>query len=254
MFKKEFKTILITGASSGLGRELAIQYAKPNIMLYLTGRNKTRLLETVVSCETKGASVLFKDIDVKDRKTLKNWILECDKLKNIDLVIANAGISAGTFGGTEPDEQVYNIYETNIFGVLNTIEPIIPIMQKRRSGQIALISSMSSFVGMASCPAYSSSKSCITSYGEGLRGYLKYHNVGVSIVCPGFIKTPLTAKNQFAMPFIMEPEKAAKKIIDGISKNKGLITFPLIMYFTLKLLKLLPFSWSNWILSKLPKK
>ena len=114
MIKKEYKTILITGASSGLGRELAIQYAKPGITLYLTARNKTRLLETVVSCETKGASVLSRDIDINDRKVLKDWILECDRLKNIDLVIANAGISAGTFGGTEPDEQVYNIYETNI--------------------------------------------------------------------------------------------------------------------------------------------
>ncbi len=254
MNKKEYKTILITGASSGLGRELAIQYAKPGVTLYLTARNKTRLLETVVSCETKGASVLSRDIDIKDKKALKNWILECDRLKNIDLVIANAGISAGTFGGTEPDEQVYDIYETNIFGVLNTIEPIIPAMQERKSGQIALISSMSSFIGMASCPAYSSSKACITSYGEGLRGYLKYHGVGVSIVCPGFIKTPLTDKNQFVMPFIMPSEKAAKKIINGISKNKGMIAFPFIMYFALKILRLLPFSWTNYFLSKLPRK
>ena len=163
--KKEYKTILITGASSGLGKELAIQYANTGITLFLTARNKKRLLETVVSCETKGASVLSKDIDVKNKKELKDWILECDKLKNIDLIIANAGISAGTSNGTESEEQVYDIYETNILGVLNTIEPIIPVMQARKNGQIALISSMSSFIGMASCPAYSSSKACITSYG-----------------------------------------------------------------------------------------
>ena len=89
MCKKEFKTILITGASSGLGKELAIQYAKPGITLYLTGRNKARLLETIVLCETKGASVLSKNIDVKDRKTLKDWILECDKIKNIDCKTQN---------------------------------------------------------------------------------------------------------------------------------------------------------------------
>ena len=252
--KKEYKTILITGASSGLGRELAIQYANTGITLFLTARNKKRLLETVVSCETKGASVLSKDIDVKNKKELKDWILECDKLKNIDLIIANAGISAGTSNGTESEEQVYDIYETNILGVLNTIEPIIPVMQARKNGQIALISSMSSFIGMASCPAYSSSKACITSYGEGLRGYLKDYNIGVSIVCPGFIKTPLTDKNKFVMPFIMSTEKASKKIIKGISKNKGMIAFPFIMYFVLKLLRFLPFSWTNYFLSKLPKK
>lgn len=251
---KSYKAILITGASSGLGRELAIQYAKSGVILYLTARNKTRLLETVVSCETRGANVLSKSIDVRDKETLKNWILDCDKIKSIDLVIANAGISAGTLDSVKPDKQVYEIYETNIIGMLNTIEPLIPLMKNRQSGQIVLISSMASFIGMASCPAYSSSKACITSYGEGLRGCLKYHNVGVSIVCPGFIKTPLTDKNQFIMPFIISPQKAAKKIIKGISKNKGLITFPFCTYVFLKLLKLFPFSWVNYLFSLLPKK
>lgn len=254
MLRKEYRTILITGASSGLGMELAVQYAKPNVMLFLSGRNKDRLLETTIACENKGASVIYEILDVNDRAAMEKWILKCDAVRAIDLVIANAGISAGTFGGDEPKEQVYEIFNTNIFGVLNTIEPIIPNMIKRGCGQVALISSMSSFVGMASCPAYSASKTCILHYGEGLRGYLKKYNVGVSIVCPGFIKTPLTDKNQFIMPMIMEPQKASKKIIAGISKNKGLIVFPFIMYFILKLARLLPFSWCNYIFSKLPKK
>ena len=141
--KKTYKTILITGASSGLGRELAIQYANKGIILYLTGRNKSRLLDTVNICQDKGASVLSKDIDIKDKESLYNWIVECDKLHNIDLIIANAGISAGTSCNKEDSSQVYDIYETNIIGVLNTIQPIIPLMIKRRQGQIALISSMS---------------------------------------------------------------------------------------------------------------
>lgn len=254
MSKKIYKTILITGASSGIGKELAIQYAKPGITLYLIGRNKTRLLETAVSCETKGANVLYRIIDITDREELKNWIIDCDKLKKIDLIIANAGISSETSNKSGSDEEIYNIYQTNIFGVLNTIEPIIPIMQKRKEGQIALISSMSSFIGMASCPAYSSSKSCITSYGEALRGSLKEYNIGVSIICPGFIKTPLTDKNNFKMPLIMPVERATKKIIKGIAKNKGMIAFPFIMYFILKILRFLPFSLTNYIFSKLPKK
>ena len=127
-------------------------------------------------------------------------------------------------------------------------------MTKRKNGQIALISSMSVFIGMASCPAYSSSKACITAYGEGLRGYLKYYNVGVSIICPSFIKTPLTDKNNFAMPLITTAEKASKKIITGISKNKGLITFPIVIYVLLKFLRFMPFNFVNYIFSKLPKK
>lgn len=250
--ENKHKTIFITGASSGLGKSLAIEYAKPNITLFLTGRDKNRLLETVVLCEEKGAHVLFNNIDVKNKDELKKWILNCDSLKNIDLVIANAGISAGTSCGI--DEKVYDIFETNIFGVLNTIEPIIPNMIKRKNGQIALISSMSSFIGMASCPAYSASKACISSYGEGLRGYLKQYNINISIVCPGFIKTPLTDKNNFYMPFLMNVETASKKIIKGLEKNKGLIVFPKSIYFFLKIVRFLPFSLTNFIISKLPKK
>lgn len=252
--KKEFNAILITGASSGLGKQLAIDYARRNITLYLSGRNEKRLLDTYEICKSKGANVFTKIIDVKDRDGMKNWIFECEKIKPIDLVIANAGISAGTSNGTESDEQVYDIFSTNIFGVLNTIEPIIQEMTKRKNGQIALISSMSGFIGMASCPAYSSSKACITAYGEGLRGYLKYYNVGVSIICPSFIKTPLTDKNNFAMPLITTAEKASKKIITGISKNKGLITFPIVIYVLLKFLRFMPFNFVNYIFSKLPKK
>ncbi len=252
--KKIYKTILITGASSGLGKELAEQYAKPNITLFLTGRDKNRLLETVILCETKGANVLSKNLDIRDKDLIKEWITECNKLKPIDLIIANAGISAGTYNGTETYEQIYDIYNTNIFGVLNTLQPIIPEMINRKTGQIAIISSMSSFIGMPSCPAYSSSKACITSYGEALRGYLKQYNIGVSIICPGFIKTPLTDKNNFKMPFLMSTKKASKKIIKGLSKNKGLITFPIILYIILKFLKFLPFDLTIYIMSKLPKK
>lgn len=254
MNKNIFNTILITGASSGLGKQLAIDYAKSNITLYLSGRNNKRLCEVANLCKSRGANVFTKIIDVKDRKKMKEWLLRCDTENKIDLVIANAGISAGTFGGTEPDEQIYEIFNTNIFGTLNTIEPIISKMIERKRGQIALISSMSSFIGMASCPAYSSSKACITAYGEGLRGYLKYYNIGVSIVCPGFIKTPLTDKNNFIMPLITTTEKASKKIMNGIKKNKGMIAFPIIIYILLRFLRILPFSFVNYLFSKLPKK
>lgn len=249
-----FKNILITGASSGLGKELAIQFATRGVVLFLTARDENKLLNTIKICESKNATVYYRILDIKNKEDLKNWILECDKIRNIDLVIANAGISAGTANGNESSEQVYDIFGTNIYGVLNTIEPIIPKMIGRRRGQIAIISSMSAFIGMPSCPAYSSSKACVLAYGQGLRGYLKNYNIGVSIVCPGFIKTPLTDKNNFKMPLITTTEKASKKIISGLSKNQGLIVFPIIMYIFLKMLRILPFSWTNYILSKFPKK
>lgn len=252
--KKIYKTILITGASSGLGKKLAESYAKEGITLFLTGRNKTRLLETSNLCESKGAYVISKNIDITNKEEIKNWILECDELKHVDLIIANAGISTGTSMISESNDIIYDIYNTNIFGTLNTVQPIISKMVERKNGQIAIVSSMSSFIGLPSCPAYSSSKACLTAYGEALRGVLKKYNVGVSIICPGFIKTPLTDKNDFKMPLLMSTEYASKKIIKGLSKNKGLIAFPFIMYLALKILKLLPFSLSNYIVSKLPEK
>jgi len=252
---KNFKTILITGASSGLGRSLALNYAKQGVLLFLNGRDRERLLETVQLCESKGSKVIFQNLDVNDKSAMKNWIINCDKVSDIDLVIANAGISLGTScKNDEFNDDFYNIFSTNIFGVLNTILPIIPRMIERKNGQIALVSSMSSFIGMPSCPAYSSSKACIKTLGESLRGYLKEYNIGVSTICPGFIKTPLTDKNNFNMPMIMSCEKASKIIIKGISKNKGLIVFPFIYYIILKLLRFLPFNFTNYIFSKLPKK
>lgn len=255
MNKKIFKTILITGASSGLGKALALEYAKEDVTLFLNGRNTERLTETARLCENKGAIVVFEAIDVCNKEELGNWILNCDKISKIDLIIANAGISLGTLNESNNCiYETYNIFDTNVYGVLNTILPIIPKMTERRNGQVVLISSMSGFIGMPSCPSYSSSKACVTAYGEGIRGLLKEHNVGVSIVCPGFIRTPLTDQNNFVMPMIMEAEKASKIIVKGVSKNKGMIAFPLIYYITLKFLRFLPFNWTNFILSKLPKK
>lgn len=251
---RKYKSILITGASSGLGKELAMQFANFGITMFLTGRNGERLEDTVNSCKNKGAIVHYKIMDIRDKNIVKEWILKCDSIYNIDLVIANAGISAGTYEGNENAEQVYDIFNTNIYGVLNTIEPIIPEMISRRNGQIAIISSMSAFIGMASCPAYSASKACIMAYGQALRGELQNYNIGVSVVCPGFIKTPLTDQNHFTMPLITTTKKASNKIIKGLLKNKGIISFPIIIYILLKLLRLLPFSWINNIFSKIPKK
>lgn len=248
------KSILITGASSGLGKALSLQFAKKSNTLFLTSRDEKKLTEVATACEKKGAKVHFKSLDIRNRKQVEDWILECNKTSNIDLVIANAGISAGTSQGIETKEQIYNIFNTNIYGVLNTIEPIIPEMTKQHKGQIAIISSMSAFIGMASCPAYSASKACILHYGQALRSHLQQHNIKVSIICPGFIKTPLTDKNKFYMPFLMTPEKASQTIIKGLSQNKGLIAFPIIMYIIIKLISILPFSLINFIFTKLPKK
>jgi len=242
--------ILITGASSGLGAALAFVYAKPNVTLILTGRNAERLSDVEESCKTRGAKVIAGVIDVCDKAAMAELVSKYP----IDIAIANAGISAGTAGGTESPEQTAAIFATNVQGVLNTLESLIPIMQQRGSGQIAMVSSLASFKGFPSAPAYCASKAAVRFMGEAWRPLLKESGIKVSVICPGFIETPMTAVNNFPMPLLLSPEKAAQIIIKGLKQNKARIAFPLPLYFTSWLIGILPPAWLDWVLEKLPKK
>lgn len=127
-------------------------------------------------------------------------------------------------------------------------------MITRKKGNIAIISSMAGLIGLSSAPSYSASKACIRVFGEALRGYLKQYNVHTTVVIPGYIKTPMTDVNNFPMPFMISVEKAAEKIIKGISNNKGVIVFPITIYLLLKFLSFLPNQLIDYINSKLPGK
>ncbi len=248
------QNIAITGASSGLGAALAVYYARSGRVLHLLGRNAERLKQTALLCEELGAEVSTKIADVTSEDEMRQWLEEIDDKSPIDLLIANAGISAGIGGGLEKSAQARQIFATNICGMVNTIMPLIPRMIERKNGQIVLISSLAGIRGLASSPAYSASKGWARIYGEGLRGWLKNYNVRVNVVCPGFITTPLTAVNNYKMPFIMSADKAACIIAEGLAKNKGRIAFPLRLFLPLWWLAALPDFICNFFLSKLPEK
>ena len=127
-------------------------------------------------------------------------------------------------------------------------------MKKRKRGQIAIISSLAGFRGLPSSPAYSGSKAAVRVYAEGLRGNLSKLGIQVNTVCPGYIKTPMTDVNDFPMPFIMTPQKCAKKIIKGLEKNKSRISFPFPLFFTVWFCALLPNRITDPIFAKLPGK
>jgi short-subunit dehydrogenase len=230
---KNPKHIIITGASSGLGAELAIAYAHDDVVLALTGRNAERLEEVATSCRARGAHVATTTIDVRDAMSLKKFIEQFDEKYPVDLVIANAGVSATTSGGADDIMQAQIVFDINVQGVLNTIHPLIPRMVKRGAGQIATMSSLASFRHLPSAPAYSASKAAVRVYGEALAGVLKHRGVEVSVICPGWIHTPLTDKNTFAMPFIMSSERAVQRIIRALSCGKRRIVFPKRLYFLL---------------------
>jgi short-subunit dehydrogenase len=246
--------ILITGASSGLGRALAVEYAAPSRTLLLFGRNEARLNETASLCTAKGAQVRVAPVDVTDQFKMAARINDFDASYKIDLVIANAGISAGTGGGTENADQVRKIFNTNVNGVLNTVLPMIPRLKAKGGGQIAIISSLAGYRGMPGAPAYSASKAAVKAWGEGLRPDLRQHNIRVSVVCPGFVETPMTAINNFTMPFMLKPEKAAAIIRKGLERNKARIAFPFPMVRFIGLVAALPPHWTDGFLAKAPKK
>lgn len=247
-------SIFITGASSGLGKALAEAYASSEVCLFLCGRNKERLFETAANCKEKGAEVYTYLFDVTDAFAAQEAILNADATHPIDLLIANAGISGGVLGEPEGGAQTRQIFNTNIFGVVNSVLPALERMRKRKSGQIAIIASIAGYRGLPSAPAYSASKSCVKAWGEALRGWLRDEKIKVNVICPGFIKTPLTDANVFKMPFLMQPQKAARIIKKGIAKNKAIIAFPLPMAFGAWLMSALPSCIIHPILRHLPKK
>lgn len=252
---KRPRNILISGASSGLGKALALAYAHGGVHLYLTGRNQKRLVEVKKMCEHKGASVDEKCIDVTDGKKIEAWV---DAIYasggKIDMVIANAGVSAGTAGGMESAQQVRKIFSTNIDGVINVIHPVIQYMEQERKGQVVIISSLAGYRGLPSSPAYCASKAAVKIYGEGLRGSLAKDGIGVTVVTPGYIRTPMTDVNAFPMPFLMSANKAARIIVRRLAHNPSRIAFPFPLYFVVWLLSVFPPFLTDRLLMRLPGK
>ncbi len=251
---KDFSSILITGASSGLGEALAIAAAAPGTHLWLTGRNASRLDTVAEACREKGADVRAAVLDVTDQPAMNQFVDNADGERPLDLVIANAGISGGTGGGGESDVQAREIFDINLSGVLNTIHPAIDRMRPRRHGQIAVMSSLAALRGFPGAPAYSASKASVKVYAEALRGALAGDGIGVTAICPGFVKSRMTAVNDFPMPFLMDTDKAADIILRGLRQDRTVIAFPWPMYWAVSFLSLLPPSLAVRLLRQLPAK
>lgn len=248
------RAILITGASSGLGAALARHYAAAGVRLFLHGRDDARLAAVAAACTKAGAAVEVHVGDVTDAAAMAAWIAACDHAQPLDLVIANAGISGGTAGGPEGADQVRRIFAVNVDGVLNTVLPASAAMTARGQGQIAVMSSIAGFLGLPNAPAYCASKAAVKTLGEGMRGPIAAAGVAVTVICPGYVKTPMTDANDFTMPFLMSVEQAAGLIAAGLAANKARIAFPWPMVAAVRLLALLPPDMLAWLMARLPAK
>ncbi|ACB93940.1 SDR family NAD(P)-dependent oxidoreductase [Beijerinckia indica] len=236
------QTVLITGASSGIGRALALAYAAPGSRLILIGRNAERLAATAQKAMDQGAEVIIGAIDVRDQAAMAAWISERDKTHPIDLAIANAGITTGLSPGelTEDPQAVRAILATNLLGVLNTIEPLIQPMSARGKGQIACIGSIAGLHGLPYAPAYCMTKSAVHAYMESIRGRLEARGLVVSLIIPGFVKTPLNDSIDALKPLEISDSKAAALIRRGLERGKAIIAFPLPLYWLARFGRLLP--------------
>ncbi|BAE49548.1 SDR family NAD(P)-dependent oxidoreductase [Paramagnetospirillum magneticum] len=251
---KPFSSVLITGASSGLGAGLARICAAPGVTLHLSGRDRNRLDAAAKQCEALGAAVHATPLDVTDSAATARWVTDSDAIRPLDLVIANAGISAGTGGGGETEAQTRAIFAVNVNGVFNTVMPAIPLLRQRRRGQVGIMSSLAGFRGFAGAPAYCASKAAIRVWGESLRAELAPAGIGVSVICPGFVETPMTAVNRFRMPFLMDVERASRIMVRGLARNRGRIAFPWPMHLMARLAGCLPSALMDRIAAGLPRK
>lgn len=248
-------SILITGASSGIGAALACACASEGTTLFLGGRDGLRLDEIAGTCRRRGARVATTQVDVVDEKAMSDWIANADGEVPLNLVIANAGISGGTArDGPESPEQASEIFAVNVDGVRNTVMPALTCMRRRGEGQVVLMSSLASFRGFAGAPAYCASKAAVRVYGEGLRAAHANDGIRVSVICPGFVRSRMTDGNVFPMPFLMDADRAAAIILRGLARNRARIAFPWPMYAAALLVQAMPSALAERISRSLPAK
>jgi len=239
--KLQNKTILITGASTGIGRELAIQLAGKNNRLVLVARRKQLLQELTTSLSKHPEGHLYFPCDVSDFNAVQKV---CNSLTNraviFDVLIFNAGIGGGFKVSDIDIENFHKIFDINFFGNIYFLKYLLPPMINKGNGLVSAVSSLAGYRGMPKSAPYSTSKAALSTLMESLRIDLWNSGVKVSLISPGFVKTPMTDLNDYYMPFMIPVEQATKIIIKGLEKEKTEIHFPLRFSILAKFSKLLP--------------
>lgn len=236
------RVIVLTGASGGIGQALAREFAGAGTYFALIARDEARLLPLLEEIKAAGCDGETKAIDIRDRDALHAYLRDLDKRHPIDLVIANAGVTAGLGPNRtrESDADSDRQIDVNYRGVVNTVTGAIDAMQARRRGQVVLISSLAGMRALPDMPSYSATKAALIAYGHSLRGWLKPFGVSVTIICPGFVTSPMSARHKGAKPFEMPADRAAKLMRKAIERRKAFFAFPFLLAFGIRLQNLLP--------------
>jgi short-subunit dehydrogenase len=235
-------TILITGASRGLGRALALEYAACGRVLGLAGRREDLLSDVARECEARGARVHPAAFDVADPAATRRWMERVQRDHPIDLLIVNAGCfhGNGAGGAFESLDSALRQVRTNLAGAITTVDAAVPLMRARGKGQIAIIASLAALHPLADAPAYSASKAGLAGYGEALRELLGPEGIRVTLVYPGHIDTEQTAHHVGRLPMMMTPERTASRIRRGLERGRSSIAFPLPLAWLIRVGRLAP--------------
>ena len=246
--------VLITGASSGLGRALALACARPGAVLHLSGRDPARLDAVAAEARARGAEAHPRVVDVADADAMAAWIGGAGRL---DLVVANAGLSAGPgTGGVERPDQVRRIFAVNLGGVLNTALPALAAMRAQPAGldgvrgRIAAVASFAAFAPAPGAPSYCASKAAVDAWMVATAATARPLGVLMTSACPGYVRTAMTAGNRFPMPGLMEADRAAAIILRGVAAGRRRVAFPGWMAALARLTGALPPAWSAALLSR----
>lgn len=245
------RVVLITGASSGIGRGLGVQLARRGAMVGLLARREDALREVVDEIAAHGGKAIALPADVTDANAVRGAVEALSReFGPIDLVIANAGVGATVAARNLEPEGVAKIFNVNVIGVVNCVTAVIPRMIERGRGQLAVISSLAAYRGLPKSAAYCSSKAAVSALFESLRVDLRPQGIEVTIIHPGFIKTPLTAGRQAKLPFLLEVDDAARKIIRAIEKRKKSYAFPWQLATVVRAGMLMPNFLYDWIVRR----
>ena len=248
--------IVITGASSGLGEALAREAAQryPGASIALIARRGEAL--EVLAEQLRGARTLCCPIDLTDRVALADAGREIlGQFGAPDVVIANAGVNGPTYTGTHGDEaQFERIFQTNVMGVFNTFATFVPAMRAQGQGRLVGIASVAGIRGMPSLGGYCASKAAVIAYCESLRLELKASGISVCTIAPGYIRTPMTARNRYAMPFLMDADRFAHKAFDAIERGRSFSVIPWQMGWVARLLRVLPDALFDAAFARAPHK
>ncbi len=238
------KLVWITGASTGIGYSLALQYAEHGHTVVASARSVDKLASLVAAAEALTGTIVAVAVDVTSEESVTAAVDQMQQQFNRqpDVAILNAGYYEPLELEQVTLEHFERTYDVNLRGVVRCLIPMLTAFRARsQGGQVVLVSSIAGYSGLPRAAAYGSSKAALIHMAESLKHECESHNITITVVNPGFVKTPLTDLNTFSMPFMLEPEDAAKRMFSGIEAKKFEVTFPRRFTWWFKLMRILPY-------------